>query len=151
MNMMNDLFGENLDQFILIFLDDILIYSANVYEHYEHWRKVLDKLQEHCLCAKANKCDIVKISVEFLSQQIQQSGMTPMEAKLKAVQDWGTPNNVWGVRSFLGLQIITGGWSRILLLLQIFWLPWRERKWPSNGALINGKSFNGWKVHYALH
>ena len=51
MNMMNDLLGEYLDQFVLIFLDDVLIYSANIQEHCEHLRKVLNKLREHRLYA----------------------------------------------------------------------------------------------------
>ena len=68
MNMMNDLLGEYLDQFVLIFLDDVLIYSANIQEHCEHLRKVLNKLREHRLYAKASKCDILKTSVEFLGQ-----------------------------------------------------------------------------------
>ena len=102
MNMMNNLLGEYLDQFVLIFLDDVLIYSANIVEHCEHLRKVLNKLREHRLYAKASKCDILKTSVEFLGQQIQQGGMTLTEAKLKVVQDWGAPKNVRDVRSFLG-------------------------------------------------
>ena len=102
MNMMNDLLGEYIDQFVLIFLDDVLIYSANIQEHCEHLRKVLTKLREHRLYAKANKCDILKTSVEFLGQQIQQGGMTLMEGKLKAIRDWGTPKNMQDVRSFLG-------------------------------------------------
>ena len=102
MNMMNDLLGEYLDQFVLVFLDDVLIYSANIQEHCEHLRKVLNKLRERRLYAKASKCDILRTLVEFLGQQIQQGGMTPMEVKLKAVQDWGTPKNVRDVRSFLG-------------------------------------------------
>ena len=70
MNMMNDLLGDYLDQFVLIFLDDVLIYSANIQEHCEHLRKVLDKLREHRLYVKASKCDILKTSVEFLGRQI---------------------------------------------------------------------------------
>ena len=102
MNMMNDLLGQYLDQFVLVFLDDVLIYSANVQEHCEHLRKVLDKLRQHRLYAKASKCEVMKTSVEFLGQQIQRGGMTPTEAKLKAVRDWGTPKTVKDVRSFLG-------------------------------------------------
>ena len=52
--------------------------------------------------AKASKCEISKIFVEFLGQQICRGGMTPTEAKLKVFQDWGTPKDVKGVRSFLG-------------------------------------------------
>ena len=89
--MMNDLLGEYLGQFVLIFLDNILICSANIQEHCEHLRKVLNKLREHRLYAKASKCDILKTSVEFLGQQIQQGGMTLTEAKLKAVRRLGHP------------------------------------------------------------
>ena len=87
MNMMNDLLGEYLDQFVLIFLDNVLIYSANVQEHCEHLKKVLDKLSKHRLYSKARKCDILKTPVEFLRQQIQQGGMTLTEAKLRVGRD----------------------------------------------------------------
>ena len=66
MNMMNNLLGDYLDCFVLIFLDDILIYSANVQEHAEHLRKVLQVLREQQLYAKALKCEICKHLVEFL-------------------------------------------------------------------------------------
>ena len=67
-NMMNDLLGEYLDKFVLVFLDDVLIYSANPQDHADHLRKVLGKLGEHQLFAKASKYAILKISGEFLSQ-----------------------------------------------------------------------------------
>ena len=102
MNMMNDLLGEYLDKFVLVFLENILIYSANQQDHEEHLRKVLGKLKEHQLFAKANKCEILKTSIEFLVEQIYRGGMTPTEAKLKAVRDWATPQDIKGVRSFLG-------------------------------------------------
>ena len=102
MNMMNDLLGEYLDKFVLVFLDNVLIYSANPQDHVDHLRKVLGKLREHQLFAKASKCEILKTSVEFFGQQIYRGGMTPGEAKLKAVQDWATPQDVKGIRSFLG-------------------------------------------------
>ena len=109
MEMMNDLLGEYLDCFVLIFLDDILVYSQNMKEHVEHLRKVLEKLREHRLYAKASKCKFLKSSIEFLGQQITSGGMTPTEAKLRAVHDWAWPGNVHDVRSFLGLPITTGG------------------------------------------
>jgi hypothetical protein len=102
MYMMNDLLGDFLDRFVLVFLDDILIYSANLEEHAEHIRSVLLKLREHKLYAKASKCEFVKDSIEFLGQQICAGGITPTEAKLKAIRDWATPQNVHDVRSFLG-------------------------------------------------
>ena len=66
MNMMNALLGEYLDKFVLVFLDDVLIYSANPRDHAEHLQKVLGKLREHKLFAKASKCEMLKTSVEFL-------------------------------------------------------------------------------------
>ena len=102
MYMMNDLLGEYLDDFVIVFLDDVLIYSANPQDHVEHLRKVLGKLRHHQLFAKASKCDILKTSVEFLGQQIYAGGMTPTEAKLKAVRDWSVPQNIKDIRPFLG-------------------------------------------------
>ena len=102
MNMMNDVLDDYLDKFVLIFLDDVLVYSANVEEHAEHLRQLLERLREQRLYAKASKCDMMKTSVEFLGQQITSDGMTPTEAKLKAVRDWSTPKDVKDVRSFLG-------------------------------------------------
>ena len=102
MNMMNALLGEYLDKFVLVFLDGVLIYSANPQDHAKHLRKVLGKLREHKLFAKATKCAMLKTSVEFLGQQTSRGGMTPTKAKLKAVRDWATPEDVKGVRSFLG-------------------------------------------------
>ena len=90
MNMMNDLLGEFLDKYVLIFLDNVLIYFANPQDHAEHLKKVLRKLREHLLYAKESECEILKTSVEFLGQKICRGGMTPTEAKLKAVQDWAT-------------------------------------------------------------
>ena len=66
--MVNDLLGDYLDRFILIFLNDILVYSANVKEHTEHLEKVLQALRKHQLYAKASKCEIYTHSVEFLGQ-----------------------------------------------------------------------------------
>ena len=102
MNMMNDLLGDYLDRFVLVFLDDILIYSANIDQHAEHLRQVLQRLREHRLFAKASKCEFVKTTIEFLGQQVCGDGLTPTEAKLKAIRDWATPQNVTDVRSFLG-------------------------------------------------
>ena len=97
MNMMNNLLDEYLDKFVLVFLD-VLIYSANPQDHAEHLRKVLGKFQEHQLSVKANKCKILKTSIEFLGQQTCRGGMALIEAKLKAVRDWATPKDIKGVR-----------------------------------------------------
>ena len=102
MGMMNHLLRDYLDIFVLVFLDDILIYSANIEEHAEHLRKVLSILRKYRLFAKMSKCEFATETVEFLGQQISKGGMTPTEAKVKAIRDWATPTNVHEVRSFLG-------------------------------------------------
>ena len=102
MFMMNDLPGKYLDKFVIIFLDDVLTYSANPQDHVDHLRKVFGRRRHHQLYTKASKCDIMKKSVEFLGQQIYAGGMTPTEATLKAVRDWAIPQNVSDIRSFLG-------------------------------------------------
>ena len=66
MNMMNDHLGEYLDKFVLVFLDDVLIYCAIPQARAEHLRKVLGKLREHKLYAKVSKCEILKTSMESL-------------------------------------------------------------------------------------
>ncbi len=102
MGMMNDLLGEYLDKFVLVFLDDILVYSRSIEEHAEHLKKVFQKLRDHRLFAKASKCDVATTTIEFLGQQITPKGMAPTEAKLRAVREWERPRNVHEVRSFLG-------------------------------------------------
>ena len=64
---------------VLIFLDDILVYSRYVEEHAEHLRKVLHKLREYRLYAKASKCEILKTSLEFLGHEVTVDGMAPTE------------------------------------------------------------------------
>ena len=66
MNRMNDLLGDYLDRFVLIFLNDVLVYSANVKKHAKHLEKVLQVLRKHQLYARASKCKIYKYSVESL-------------------------------------------------------------------------------------
>ena len=92
MNMMNDLLGEGLDLFVLVFLDDILIYSANLEEHTEHLRRVLALMRKYRLYAKASKCDFVTTTIEFLGQKVSGGGMAPTEAKLVAIQELGYPS-----------------------------------------------------------
>ena len=65
MFMIDDLLSEYLDKFVIVFLDDVLIYSANPQDHVDHLQKFLGRLRHHQLCAKASKCDIMKKSVEF--------------------------------------------------------------------------------------
>ena len=66
MNMMNDVLSDYLDDFVLVFLDDILVYSRTVEIHVEHLGRFLEALNQNCLYAKASKCKIMEEEVEFL-------------------------------------------------------------------------------------
>ena len=102
MNLMNDLLRDYLDEFVLVFLDDILVYSRSIEEHAEHLRRVFERLREHRLYAKAAKCEISVKQIDFLGQRVSPEGMTPQSQKMKALQEWATPTDIRGVRSFLG-------------------------------------------------
>ena len=102
MNLMNDVLAEYLDDFVVVFLDEILVFSRIVKEHAKHLVMALAKLQKHHLFAKASKCQIATTSIEFLAQQVTPGGMCPTADKLRALWEWPVPCNVKGVRSFLG-------------------------------------------------
>ena len=103
MQLMNDTFRDMLDRSVLVFLDDILIYSADEKEHEAHLRQVLVKLREAKLYAKLSKCEFFAAEVEFLGHHIGANGLSVMQDKIAAVRDWPEPKNIHDVRSFLGL------------------------------------------------
>ena len=86
MHMIKDVLSEYLDVFVLVFLDDILVYSRTVEEHAEHLRQVFSVLRKHRLFAKASKCVIQVREVEFLGQWITPQGAAPVKEKLRAVR-----------------------------------------------------------------
>nr|AAL31683.1 putative polyprotein [Oryza sativa Japonica Group]ABF97729.1 retrotransposon protein, putative, Ty3-gypsy subclass [Oryza sativa Japonica Group] len=103
MNLMNKIFMEYLDQFVVVFIDDILIYSKNEEEHKQHLRLVLEKLRQHQLYAKLSKCEFWLDQVAFLGHIITKEGVAVDPQKIKAVMEWKTPTSVSEIRSFLGL------------------------------------------------
>ncbi|WVZ96439.1 hypothetical protein U9M48_042077 [Paspalum notatum var. saurae] len=103
MYMMNSVFMEYLDKFVVIFIDDILIYSKTEEEHEEHLRLVLQRLREHKLYAKFSKCDFWIEEVKFLGHIISNGGIAVDQSKVSEVQNWKIPEDVKGIRSFLGL------------------------------------------------
>ena len=93
--------GEYLVMFVLIFLDDILLYSRAMKEHGKHLKKVLKKLKDCRDCTKTSKCIFVVSSDEFLGQRISGGVIAPIKRKLRAVCNQSRPQNVHKVRSFL--------------------------------------------------
>ena len=103
MYLMNKVFMEYLDKFVVVFIYDILIFSKSQGEHEQHLRMVLDKLREHQLYAKFSKCEFWLHEVGFLGHVLTKEGLSVDPAKNEAVTEWQSPSNVKEVRSFLGL------------------------------------------------
>ncbi|CAL1410109.1 unnamed protein product [Linum trigynum] len=103
MALMNRVLHEYLDKFVIVFIDDILIYSKSEKDHEEHLTVVLQKLKEEELYAKFSKCDFWLDEVLFLGHMISGRGVEVDPKKIEAVTNWVPPKNVSEVRSFLGL------------------------------------------------
>ncbi len=100
---MNDNFQEWLNDFVVIYIHDILIYSGSLEKHAEHLCKVFQKLRENKLYAKLEKCKFGVTKVDFLGHRITQDGLKMDDHKVKAILDWEPPKSVPTLRSFLGL------------------------------------------------
>jgi hypothetical protein len=103
MYFMNSVFMMELDKFIVVFIDDILIYSKNEKEHAKLLRIVLQRLRDHKLYAKFSKCEFWLKSVKFLGHNISQDGISVDPSKVQEVMDWKPPKSVHQIRIFLGL------------------------------------------------
>ena len=87
---------------VLVFLDDILVYSENEEEHEEHLRLTLQFLREHQLYTKVSKCDFYRDRIQYLGHVISKEGISVDPEKIVAIMNWPTPRNVTYVRSFMG-------------------------------------------------
>ena len=103
MTLMNDIFREFLDSFVIVYLDDILVYSKTKEKHLKHIHLVLGKLRKHHLYGKLSKCEFLKNEVEYLGHHISALGISVDQHKVEAIKSWPTPTNVSELRSFLGL------------------------------------------------
>ena len=103
MDLMNRVFQPYLDRFVIVFIDDILVYSGSSEEHSEHLRIVLQTLRERQLYAKLSKCQFWLHRVAFLGHVISVEGVSVDPHKIEVVVNWKPPKNVSEVRSFLGL------------------------------------------------
>jgi len=103
MNMMNKVFMEELDKFVVVFINDIFVYSATVEEHEQHLRVVLEKLRQNQLYAKFSKCEFWLEEVTFLGHILTAKGVAIDPAKIEAVKEWEQPHNVTDIWSILRL------------------------------------------------
>jgi hypothetical protein len=108
MYLMNFVFMSELDKFIVVFIDDILIYSKSEEEHAQHLQVILQRLRDHQLYAKFSKCAFCLREVLFLGHVISAEGIVVDPSKVQEVLDWKSPKSVTQLCSFLGL----GGYYR---------------------------------------
>ena len=101
--LMHDIFWEYLDQFVIIYLDDIIVYSKSEEEHLQHLQIVFDIVQKHELYLHPDKCEFFVPEVEFLGHIISTTGISMDPKKVQAIVDWPILQNRHDVMSFLGL------------------------------------------------
>nr|GEU86488.1 putative reverse transcriptase domain-containing protein [Tanacetum cinerariifolium] len=103
MDLMNRVYKPYLDKFVIVFIDDILIYSRNKKEHDEHLTLILELLKKEELYAKFSKCEIWILKVQFLEHVIYSKGIHVDPAKIESIKDWTSPKTPTEIRQFLGL------------------------------------------------
>jgi type III secretory pathway component EscU len=119
--MMHNIFQACIGKFVLIYLDDILVYSKSEEEHYEHMRLVFQLLRTHQLYLKPSKCQFLKSKVTYLGHVISAEGIKPDPAKTASVENWPEPKTIRQLRSFLGFSYyfrkFIQGYSKMVLPL----------------------------------
>jgi hypothetical protein len=103
MYLMNKVFMEHLDKFVVVFIDDILVFFKHEEEHEEHLQLVLEKLREHKFYAKFSKCEFWLMEVAFLGHVLSEGGVLVDQGKVKDVLEWDPLQNVSDIRVFLSL------------------------------------------------
>ena len=103
MDLMNRVYKEYLHKFVIVFIDDILIYSKNPEDHAKHLHIALQKLREKQLYAKLSKCEFWLTEVQFLGHVVSKEGIKVDPVKIEAVSKWEQPKTPTEIRSFLGL------------------------------------------------
>jgi len=101
--LMNEIFRPYLRKFVVVFFDDILVYSKSLQEHLKHLRAVLGVLQQHNLYAKMSKCHFGCHEVDYLGYVICEEGVKADPSKIEAMLNWPVPKNLKSLRVFLGL------------------------------------------------
>lgn len=108
---MNELFRDVLRQYVLVFFDDILIYSPSIDLHYQHLSQVFHKLSQHQFHAKMSKCSFAVETINYLGHIISAGGVQAEPDKISTIQQWPTPTNLTNLHGFLGL---TGYYMRFV-------------------------------------
>jgi hypothetical protein len=133
MNLMNKVFMEYLDRFVVVFINDVLIYSKSESDHEKHLRLVLQKLRDNQLYAKYRKCEFWIGEVPLLGHIIFNGGISVDPAKVKEIVAWSIPTTVTEIQSFFGLvgyyRRFIEGFSKIAKSMTLLLEKGREFKW----------------------
>ena len=113
MRLMNHVLHTFIGKFVVIYFDDILIYSKNLNDHVEHLRLVLEVLRKERLIADLKKCTFCRDKFMFLGFVVSTKGIEVDEKKVKAIQDWPAPTSVNQVRSFMVWLVLAGALFKI--------------------------------------
>jgi hypothetical protein len=136
MNLMNNVFMDYLDKFVVVVIVDILIYSQSEEEHVDHLKMVLQRLREHQLYAKLSKCEFWIDEVLFLGHIISKDGLAVDSKKVADILNWKAPIVVRGIKSFIGMaryyRRFIEGFSKIArpmiaLLANKFEFKWTQK------------------------
>jgi len=118
---MNSMFKDKIDRYVLVYLDDILVFSKTPEEHVHHLRSVLQTLREHQYYIKPTKCDFFKPELKYLGHIVSAEGIKPDPKKVEAIAKWPVPNDTHQLRTFLGLsnyfRRFIQGYSKLVLPL----------------------------------
>ena len=99
---MNEILSEYLDIFCVAYLDDILIFSQNLEDHWKHVRTILERVKEMGLTLKASKCKFHTMEIEYLGYVISPQSLRMDEEKIRTIKEWKEPTSIKGIQSFLG-------------------------------------------------
>ncbi len=121
----NDVFRDMLSQFVIVYIDDILIYSDSLDTHVKHVRAVLKRLIQHQLYAKIQKCEFHQTQISFLGYVISSEGVTMDDSKVQAVLNWPKPPTVKELQRFLGFANFYRRFIRSfsMVVVELFWIP----------------------------
>ncbi|MBW0476889.1 hypothetical protein O181_016604 [Austropuccinia psidii MF-1] len=103
-NLVNDIFEDILDIFVVVYLDDIMVFSSSEEEHFKHVASVLQRLRDSNLFAKASKCLFHASSVEYLGYVVSSEGLKIYSPKFQQILNWTQPKNIKALQSFLGFS-----------------------------------------------
>ena len=121
-NIMNNVLKDVIGKFVIVYLDDIVVFSKDQAEHYKHLEVVLQLLREHELCANLAKCRFVQPELHFLGHIVGAQGLRVDPKKVSLVQDWPVPKDRTSLQKFWGLanyfRKFIMGWANLISALQ---------------------------------